>query len=165
MSEEIEEIEEQEPKAKKVKYTASEKDGNVPDKLLSFSEFAVERVLCRKPENKLITLLGKFTGSRENGVLVVEKQPITEDSVRGLLSTDAKVTSKFHNDIYSQYVVNCPCGLGEVRVTGVHPASDSHIAKYSDQKFHLVQETPHLYQSITKPFIENQAFTLDVSNF
>ena len=151
-----------EPKAKKAKADVPENESAIPCKLLSFSEFKVDRVLCKKPENKLMTVLGKFPGSKEDGILVVEKQPITEQSIRGLLSCDAKVNSSFHNDIYSQYVVDAPCGLGEVRVMGVYPATEKHITKYSDQRLHMVHETPDLYRNLTRPFIERQAFTIEV---
>ena len=155
--------EHQEPKVKRAKTDAIDKACESQEKLLLFSEFRVDRVLFAKPENKSISLLGKFAGSDENGVLVVEKQPVTEDSIKGLLSSDATVKSSFHNDIYSQYVVVGGRGLGEVRVMGVYPASEEHIAKYSDQQLRMVHESPHLYQTITKPFIKSQAFTVEVS--
>ena len=155
-----------EPKLKRARVDTSERDtsngSDTLQKFLSFSQFSVDRILFTKPENKSIALLGKFTGSEESGILVVEKQPITEESISGLFSRDAKVTCSFHNDIYSQYIVDGECGLGEVRVMGVYPASEDHITKYSDQKLHLVHESPHHYQSITKPFIESQAFALEV---
>ena len=152
----------QEPKAKRAKTDAIDNVGESQEKLLPFSEFSVDRVLFMKPDNKSISLLGRFAGSDKNGVLVVEKQPITEDSIKGLLSRDTTVTSSFHNDIYSQYVVLGGRGLGEVRVMGVYPATEEHIAKYSDQQFHMVHESPHLYQSITKPFIQSQSFAVEV---
>ena len=155
----------EEPKAKKSRTDALEEANEDQEKLLSFSKFSVDRVLFTKPENKSISLLGKFAGSDENGVLVVEKQPITEDSIKGLLSCDATVNSSFHNDIYSQYVVRGGRGLGEVRVMGVYPATEEHIAKYSDQQLHMVHESPHLYQTVTKPFIQSQAFAVEVSLF
>ena len=160
MSADCEELEPQ--AAKKARIETSKYDSNDRLKLLSFGDFSLERVLCKRPENKMITLLGKFAGSDEKGVLVVEKQPISEDCVKGLLSCEAKVNSSFHNDIYSQYVVEGACGLGEVRVMGVYPATDSHISKYSEQNLHMVHETPQIYQSVTKPFIQKQAFTLEV---
>ena len=152
----------EEPTAKKAKTDTAENKSDKACKLLSFSEFKVDRVLCMKPETKLMTLLGKFPGSDEDGILVVEKQPITEESIRGLLSCDGKVNSHFHNDVYSQYVVDAQCGLGEVRVMGIYPATERHIIKYSSQRLHMVNETPELYRSITRPFIERQAFTLEV---
>ena len=155
--------EHQEPKAKRAKNETIDKASENQQKLLPFSEFRVDRVLFTKPENKSISLLGKFAGSDENGVLVVEKQPITEDSIKGLLSSDATVNSSFHNNIYSQYVVRGGRGLGEVRVMGVYPATEEHIAKYSDQQLHMVHESPHLYQTVTKPFIKSQAFAVKVS--
>ncbi len=157
------EAEHQEPKAKRAKTDTLEKTSESQEKLLSFSKFSVDRVLFTKPENKSISLLGKFAGSDENGVLVVEKQPITEDSIKGLLSCDAMVNSSFHNDIYSQYVVCGGRGLGEVRVMGVYPATEEHVAKYSDQLLRMVHESPHLYQTVTKPFIQSQAFAVEVS--
>ena len=153
----------EEPKAKKARIDALEKVSEGQEKLLPFSKFSVDRVLFTKPENKSISLLGKFAGSDENGVLVVEKQPITEDSIKGLLSCDAMVNSSFHNDIYSQYVVRGGRGLGEVRVMGVYPATEEHVAKYSDQQLHMVHESPHLYHTVTKPFIQTQAFAVEVS--
>lgn len=129
---------------------------------LRFADFRLERVLCKKPESKMTTLLGQFSGSGENGILVVEKQPINEDSVGGLLCNEAKVKSSFHNDVYSQYVVEGACGLGEVRVMGIYPATEKHIIKYSDQNLHMVHETPDIYQTVTKPFIQQQALTLEV---
>ena len=155
--------EDQEPKTKRAKIDAVDKASDSPDKPLPFSEFRLDRILFTKAENKSISLLGRFSGSEENGVFVVEKQPITEDSIRELLSCDATVNSSFHNDIYSQHVVVGGRGLGEVRVMGVYPATEKHIAKYSDQKLHIVHESPHLYQTITQPFIKSQAFTIDVS--
>lgn len=153
----------QEPKSKRAKTAANDKASESQSKVLPFSEFRVDRVLFTKPENKSISLLGKFAGSDDNGVLVVEKQPITEDSIKGLLSCDATVNSNFHNDIYSQYVVLGGRGLGEVRVMGVYPATEEHIAKYSDQKLRMVHESPHLYQTVTKPFIQSQSFAVEVS--
>ena len=68
----------EEPTAKKAKTDTAENNSDKACKLLRFSEFKVDRVLCMKPETKLMTLLGKFPGSNEDGILVVEKKPITE---------------------------------------------------------------------------------------
>ena len=155
--------EEQEPKAKRSKTDAADKASDSSSKPLPFSEFRVDRVLFVKAENKSISLLGKLSGSEDNGILVVEKQPITEGSVRELFSCDATVNSSFHNNVYSQHVVVGGRGLGEVRVLGVYPATEEHIAKYSDQKLHMVHETPQLFQTITKPFIKSQAFAIEVN--
>lgn len=153
----------EEPKAKRTKTDPIERINDSQEKLLPFSDFRVNRVLFTKPENKSISLLGKFAGSDENCVLVVEKQPITEGSIKGLLSCDATINNSYHNDIYSQYVVVGGRGLGEVRVMGVYPATEEHIAKYSDRELHMIHESPHIYQTVTKPFIKSQAFAVQVS--
>lgn len=42
----------------------------------------------------------------------------------------------------------------EAKFTIIHPASDAHIAKYTKRDRILIRETPEIYESITKPYID-----------
>jgi len=42
----------------------------------------------------------------------------------------------------------------DVKVNLIFPATAVHVAKYRRQKLVLVRETPELYETITRPFIE-----------
>ena len=44
----------------------------------------------------------------------------------------------------------------------VHPATDKHIAKYSDHERFVVEETEDLYNKVTLPHLEQQQFSLQV---
>lgn len=58
----------------------------------------------------------------------------------------------------SQVVVN----ISGVKANIIYPATEKHIAKFSQQVIHIVQETPELYKTLTLPHIEKEQFTLQV---
>ncbi len=49
-----------------------------------------------------------------------------------------------------------------IKTTLVYPATDKHIAKYSQQEMYLVEETPEDYKNITLPDIESSKFSIQV---
>lgn len=133
-----------------------------PDSLFPFHEFTTHRILFTDPRSKSICVLGSCAGSEERGIVVAEKQPLTESTLPHLFSPSL-AEKKFQNDVYSQYLLDCKeGGLGEIRVTTVYPATDKHVQKYEAQKRRFVSETPASYKEITKPFAEKQSLSLDV---
>lgn len=151
-----------EPETKKLKL-----EGPVSKKQedqLFFHEFTTEKTIQVNPQSKLIAIVGKFPSNPESrGVIVAEKQPLTNSSLSSIFSSDTKVSKVFQNDIYSQYILNCGNGIGELKVTSVYPATDTHVKKYSDQALVMFHETPSDYQTITKPFIQNHLLSIEVS--
>jgi m7GpppX diphosphatase len=132
------------------------------DSLFPFHEFATDRILFTDPRSKSICVLGSCVGSGERGIIVAEKQPLTESTLPHLLLSSSP-KKKFQNDVYSQYLLDCKQGgLGEIRVTTVYPATDKHVQKYESQKRRFVLETPASYEEITKPFAEKQSLSLNV---
>ena len=129
--------------------------------LFPFQDFATHKVLFTDPRSKSICVLGSCVGSGERGVVLAEKQPLTESTLPHLFSS-CLPEKKFQNDVYSQYLLDCKGGVGEVRVTTVYPATDKHVQKYETQKRRFVLETPARYEEITKPFAEKQSLSLDV---
>lgn len=135
-----------------------------------FYEFVPGRVLFNDPRSKTICLLGECGGSEseeacERGIVIAEKQPLTESSLLPLFSSASAASKekKFQNDVYAQYVIDCgEGGLGEMRVTTVYPATEKHVQKYEAQKRRVVLETPASYREITKPYAEQQSLSLDV---
>lgn len=136
------------------------------EKELPFHDFSVDRILFTDARRKTICVLGKFNGLTEPGIVVAEKQPLTESSLGHFFSPSSKVEKIFQNDIYSQYILDSSeGGLGEMRVTTVHPATEKHIRKYGSQRQKLVSETPEDYVKITKPYALEQSLSLDVCRF
>ena len=153
-----------EPEYKKPKVEEESAD-DTKDSLLAYHEFTPERTLQINTQSKLIAVVGRFSSNPETqGVIVAEKQPLTDASLSSIFSSSTKVTKSFQNDIYSQYILNCSNGVGELKVTSIYPATDAHIKKYSEQSLLMVHETPDDYQKITKPFIESHPLSIDVSS-
>lgn len=48
-----------------------------------------------------------------------------------------------------------------MKVTVIYPATEKHILKYSVQNIFIVQESPELHNSVVKPHIIGEQFTLD----
>ncbi len=121
-------------------------------------------VLYSDPLTKTITLSGKLEDNADQlGVIVAEKVPLTRLSMSHLFTNAAKVEKTFQNDIYSQYKLDSSSGGGgEVKVMTVFPATQKHLEKYGPQNKRMVQETPQMYQQITKPYVLTQAMSLEV---
>ena len=52
--------------------------------------------------------------------------------------------------------------ISVIKASLVYPASDKHIAKYSAQSFHLVQESPDDYKNITLNHLNTEQFGIQV---
>ncbi len=155
-----------EPQKKKLKTEESDSPNGVAtvDAHLPFHEFKTEKTILVNAQSKLIAVVGTFDSNTETrGVLVAEKQPLTESSLTSMLSPESKVTKNFQNDVYSQYILNCPGGsVGEVKVTAIYPATEAHVNKYSEQALVMVRETPDDYQNITRLFVMTHPLGVDV---
>ena len=126
-------------------------------------DFTVEKLLLLNPKLKIMSVSGKFAGRPDDlAVIFAEKHPLKESDLNELFSDGTKLTPNIENDIYGQYQAVCPGGVGTLKLLTVYPATDSHVANYSDQAVRIVHETPEDYQTVTKPFIESQAFGLQV---
>lgn len=42
-----------------------------------------------------------------------------------------------------------------MKVNLIYPATETHVRKHTDQSFHMVVETPAIYELVTRPFIES----------
>ena len=130
-----------------------------------FEGFTVDRVLSNNLRTKTMAVSGRFASHSDDcAVIVAEKLPLTEADFKDLFSSQTTLTRSFQNSIYAQYIASCATSIGDLKLLSVYPATDAHIRKYSDQPLHVVHETPDDYEAITKPFIEKQAFSLEVYN-
>lgn len=123
-----------------------------------------------------------FQVGDQDAVVIVEKTPITEDTLTELFS-GSRLALDMKNDIYSTYRLQPPAHLNgshrrrpgggdgdsrlhaclvEMKVTVVCPATEKHVKKYQRQESYLVEETAEDYRSITLPYIEAQSFSLQV---
>lgn len=90
-------------------------------------------------------------GSKEGDIAValMERLPLERDTAFGLLREASQSSEQvFHNDIYYTFM-NKQAGF-ECRL--VYPATEAHVAKYTEQERRMVHETPEQHRLITRPF-------------
>lgn len=119
-------------------------------------KFQTAQVLKSDLTTKSAILLGKIDG--ENAIVTLEKSPFNfeEESVH-LSATLESFKLINQNDIYYWSTANLnQAKAAGAKITVIYPATETHIRKYSEQKYHLIRESPGVYQLKVKPFIETQ---------
>lgn len=126
--------------------------------LESFKSFEFGKVLNETPDKKLMFLQGKFAGSEDDAVVILEKTPFKADTIASILTKDTNLLSTLHNDIYSTYEGFPPADLNGIKTTLIYPATQKHIEKYTAHDVYIVEESAQDYQNITQPLIKSEAF-------
>ncbi|CAB3254620.1 unnamed protein product [Arctia plantaginis] len=150
-----------EPESKKIKIDHENGNG-VTDTQLKLKDFILERILNNSTNRKSVCVLGKFKDKSGVALVHLEKNAFKEedlDSV-GYFSADTELKTFFQNDIYGNYECFPPSSVNGVKTTIIYPATEKHIAKYSQQQSHIVLETPELYDKLTLPHLEKEQFNL-----
>ncbi|VDB95599.1 unnamed protein product [Peniophora sp. CBMAI 1063] len=118
-------------------------------------DFVFEKILNEDPLLHTVTLLGtqKINGSENVPAIIrIEKTalPVFTD---GFVERSELIES---TDIYTWLFGWLPKSDDnpDVKINVICPATETHIRKYSAQKFHIVRETPALYERIVKPYID-----------
>ncbi|KAK7093810.1 m7GpppX diphosphatase-like [Littorina saxatilis] len=148
--------------AKKRKLSGGEPDIPVSPSPSVFRKFRVDKILREDQRNKLITVVGKFGNEAEkDAVVLVERLPLDKTFVeQALAAEDAMTKETLKNDIYSTHSVYTPRAFPDCKATMIYPATAKHIAKYSEHDAFIVRETPHLYQTVTKPCLDVNKFSV-----
>ena len=124
--------------------------------------FSIDKVLFEDPKAKSIAVAGTFSSLTDTAIIIAEKSPLSQASLSQLFSAESKISTNFHNNIYSQIEASCGGSVGDLRLMTVYPATDAHLSKYSQQTIHLIHESPEDYATITRPFIDGQSFDIQV---
>ncbi|BGO92097.1 hypothetical protein NBRC10512_000828 [Rhodotorula toruloides] len=127
------------------------------------SSFHFERVLSEDPRALLVYLLGSAVPERRSGrascILKLEKTPYASDEAPSLATPSAwsKLQTVTSNDIYSTSLGWFAPGraTADVQISSICPATEKHVKKYSAQVSRLVRETPELYETVVKPYMES----------
>ena len=118
-------------------------------------KFQYKQILRSDSQAKQIILLGEV--QEKDAIIIAEKSHFSIDehnvNVNDLIKD---VQTLNQNDIYywarSLFNASLPSApSGKVNL--IYPATESHINKYSPQKFHYVLETPKMYEQFVEPYI------------
>jgi len=127
----------------------------------TLSGITFKRVLTDNADKKLTVLEAEVEGSQAPAVVILDKLPFTEQTLKDILSDGTQVENEMQNDVYGQYRLHTKPQLNPIKANIIHPATQKHIEKYTTSPAHLVVETEDLYQSVTLPFIQREQFSLD----
>lgn len=154
---------ESEPQAKAAKIDGeSEKEQSDDLALMSLDGFHNVKILRQDVHHKTMFVQANIDERPGDAVVIVEKTAFTEENVKKLLSSSTKLKFKMSNDIYRQYDAYPPSLLNSLQTTVIYPASDELLAKLGSQESFMVEETPRLYETITKKFIEQKTEDMQV---
>lgn len=119
--------------------------------------------LIEDARSRVVNLLGacSYDGQETAALLLMEKthfSPQFLDTIEtGLSHAFSRIESIGQNDIYT-WVFGWQAASkneqADVKMTLICPATDELIAKYSTPERRMVLETPHMYRTVTKPWID-----------
>lgn len=95
----------EEPASKKIKIQSDiqENDENIHTVLKDFSEFQQKRILSINSQRKTICIEGSFNNKSGTAIVLLEKKPFNEESLKNTLDYSCTLHKEFSNDIYGFY--------------------------------------------------------------
>ena len=118
------------------------------------SKFTFTRLLKSDPQTKSIVVLGSIDA--KDAIVSIEKSHfIVQDDKFDIKSVkDLELIQ--NNDVYYWSAALLEQKLPEIsaaKLNVIYPATETHIRKFSPQKYHYVVETPEMYQKYVVPYI------------
>ncbi|GAB1609723.1 m7GpppX diphosphatase-like [Argonauta hians] len=132
----------------------------------ALKQFKVVKVLKEDSAKKFMVVEGRIRGSSDDidnenkALLNLERKPITLEHVEELVNS-ANVNICFHNDCYNSLLLAPSTPSYDVKATFINPATDAHIAKYTQQDCYVVEETPEIYEKFSLPVFEKDLLRID----
>eukprot|EP01104_Vermistella_antarctica_P006849 TRINITY_DN1754_c0_g1_i12.p1 TRINITY_DN1754_c0_g1~~TRINITY_DN1754_c0_g1_i12.p1 ORF type:complete len:316 (-),score=65.22 TRINITY_DN1754_c0_g1_i12:605-1552(-) len=135
----------------------------------------LRRVLQEMPDTKSVFVLASVIGfPDQDAIVTLERKRFVEPLVSQMLGggdgdddggggtndgggSSTQLQLDEHNDIYYQYTGVCAsAAANEIKVKIIFPATAQHIAKYSQQQHYILRETPHLHNTVTRPYLDER---------
>lgn len=138
------------PVKKTKRATATKKKVLTP--ALDFARLQLDQVINESLNDKTIT----FKASYEDQLAIVrlEKTQFYEGPTKDALAQETTSDREFVNDCYHSFVLRPLNLLNDIKATVIHPATETHLAKYSRSDSIFVSETPDVYLRVVEPFLE-----------
>lgn len=125
--------------------------------------FKLTRLLNQDQAGRRISLLGEIDS--QPAVLIAERAAFAadHDHLASFPTSLTKIKNLGANDIYSWFLANSnPDSTGQAetppdfKLNLIYPCTEKHAKKYSAQGLRVVSETPEVYSSYIRPWIQRQ---------
>lgn len=129
------------------------------------SDFRLDTVLnCDPTTNQVICLATHNTDpSSPRALVFLKKAAFDVQHISDFFQQPSSSESEIkldnvlqRNDKYFNFLASCPAKLNPLFVKLIYPASEADIKKYTYIPPKLLRETPEIYETITKHFIETK---------
>ncbi|KAK3994910.1 putative scavenger mRNA-decapping enzyme DcpS [Cladorrhinum sp. PSN332] len=124
-------------------------------------QFKLERVLNQDQAGRRVSLLGQIDSLP--ALLIIERAPFpsSPDTLASIPTTLLSLRNLGANDIYHWYLANSSSSPGpnsdhDLKINLIYPCTSKHIKKYSKQPVRYITETPEIYATHVKPYIQSQ---------
>ncbi|KAJ3962870.1 hypothetical protein N0V92_000439 [Colletotrichum tropicale] len=129
-------------------------------------KFKLDRVLNQDQAGRRTSLLG--TIDAQPALLILERAPFPTDPsyLAATPTTLSSIANLGANDVYHWYLANTggassssdksDPALADLKINLIYPCTETHVKKYSKQGVRLVTETPHIYASAVRPFMQRK---------
>ncbi|KAJ5813363.1 uncharacterized protein N7503_000113 [Penicillium pulvis] len=133
-----------------------------PEALIS--KFQVTKLLKQDQNGRRITLLG--TIDEQQGIMTAERAAFATESlevIRAFHAALTRINNLGDNDIYRWYLASSNGDTTvatntdfqhDLKLNLIWPCTEQHIKKYSDQQLRMVTETPEIYKSQVRPYMQ-----------
>lgn len=126
-----------------------------PEELIG--NFQFQRILKNDPKEKTLVLLGLI--DNKDAIVFLEKSHFNVDQGSFKVGDIIKEIRLINNnDVYFWSSALIEHSLPEApsgKVNIIYPATETHIKKYEEQRVHYITETPEMYATYVKPYIES----------
>lgn len=112
------------------------------------------RVLRHLPDSKSSFVLCEEPSTKSAAIVTLARREWTDADVQLTLEGETAVDEWHRNDKFSKYNAQPPPKANDIHLTLICPANDIDIAKYSDQRRRLVRETPSMYETVTRVWVD-----------
>ncbi|KAF8228052.1 HIT-like protein [Tricholoma matsutake] len=139
-----------------------------PVSLDKLTKFNFEKIINEDPATHTIILLGTLpdtqgqddSGERVRAIIRIEKTALAPDQAKSFFSGENALVTRVEleesTDIYTWLFGWLGDDRGrDIKINVIYPATEVHVRKYTRQEQSMVRETPELYESIVKPYIES----------
>ncbi|PGH26851.1 hypothetical protein AJ80_01432 [Polytolypa hystricis UAMH7299] len=122
-------------------------------------KFKVERLLNQDQHDRRISVLGSIDDSP--ALLIVERAAFVSDlgSLKAFHAALANIANLGANDIYRWYLASTGqnhVSPPDLKINLIWPCTEQHILKYSAQKVRMVTESPEIYASHVRPYMQSK---------
>ncbi|XP_052780997.1 m7GpppX diphosphatase-like isoform X2 [Mya arenaria] len=120
----------------------------------SFEGFKVKSVISENSRCKTAVIHGELDG--KDAIVLLERKPFNLSNVSNYFTEETGLENTLKNDIYGTYDAYPPKVENAVKAVVIHPATEKHVQKYTDQERYIVHETPSLYEQWVYNILEKK---------